>query len=273
MDRFTFTRKLLDAGTPGLEVNRALTFAIASHPDDLPLLRTLVGKADTSDGEALMVAIAKARYEIIELLITKAEQPKPVIEEAFEAAMKVQDWTVRLDTVKLLLSVNPDMAITAALPTAAGDGDVALARLLMENSADLRDFGDKAIVEACQSGSCDMLQMLLSCKWETKQDVLEKAFQAATQVGDLTTRARIFEALLATGGIMGEVVDAQLLSAARYGDDGRQILEILLRAGANPDYGGGEAICAATRSAFMLSIKALLGLVDLGTRQVTSASL
>ena len=99
-------------------------------------------------------------------------------------------------------------------------------------------------------------------------EVLQEAFQAATQVGDLKSRAVIFEMLL-TKGVRGEVVDEQLASAARYGEAGNGVLRVLLDAGADPNFGGGEAVCAAVRSAFLENLELLLGRVVRHENQVS----
>lgn len=58
------------------------------------------------------------------------------------------------------------------------------------------------------------------------------------------------------------MVDAQLESATRYGDDGHEILRILLVSGADLNYNTGEWVVLATRSAFVGSLELLLGLWD-----------
>ncbi|KAF3062782.1 hypothetical protein GL218_09488 [Daldinia childiae] len=57
MDRLTFAQKILEGGIPATEVNRALVFAVSTYPDDIPLINTLLARADTRDGLALIEAV------------------------------------------------------------------------------------------------------------------------------------------------------------------------------------------------------------------------
>lgn len=59
-----------------------------------------------------------------------------------------------------------------------------------------------------------------------------------------------------------------MLSAARSGEGGEGILKVLLAAGADPNYNNGEAVVAATRSAFVANLELLLGLWADGHSQV-----
>lgn len=107
----------------------------------------------------------------------------------------------------------------------------------------------------------EVVEVLLRASGPVQKDTIERGFQAATEVSDLNKRAEIFEKLLKRG-VSGEPVDAQLLSAARSGEPGHEVLRVLLSAGADPNYHNGEAVVAATSSAFVRNLQLLLGLWD-----------
>lgn len=70
-DRLNFTRRLIEAGAPGSELNRALRYALLQHPNDRELIKLLSAHADTTDGTALKFAIDQEDTQTVELLTTK----------------------------------------------------------------------------------------------------------------------------------------------------------------------------------------------------------
>ncbi|KAK3934249.1 Serine/threonine-protein phosphatase [Diplogelasinospora grovesii] len=261
MDRLTFTQRLVDAGAPSSETNRALIYAIAAHPNDLPLIGLLAAHADSIDGEALMAAVKQEKMEIVDILLSKSPRKYSVavLSSAFQEATKAKDRKRRAAVCKYLLQRGVSgTVVSEALLAAAADGDVALGGILMDHGASVEHQEGESIVAACAAGAPDVLEMLLTSKVEVKKQTLAKGFQAATQVGDLKKRAEVFRLLLEKG-VSGEVVDAQLISAAKFGDEGEPLVRMLLEFGASVDYNAGEAVWNATRSAIMGSLKLLLG--------------
>uniref|UniRef100_L2FT86 Ankyrin repeat containing protein n=1 Tax=Colletotrichum fructicola (strain Nara gc5) TaxID=1213859 RepID=L2FT86_COLFN len=262
MDRLDFSEKLLEAGAPSAEANRALGFAINTYTNDIPLLRTLSLKANTSDGEALISAVKKERPDIVELIL-KQKHSIPITNDAFAEAAMLSDKEARASICTLLLEHGASGTVLSdALLAAAADGDLVLGSILVKNGAQI---DEESIVEACKSGSADVLAMLLSGSSTPKKSTIERGFQAATEVGNLKTRAAILQALL-PHGVDGEALHIQLASAVRFGDDGEDLVRTLLEAGADPNYNKGEAVWAATRSAFLNTLKMMLGQVDIGTK-------
>lgn len=269
MDRLTFTQRLIEAGAPRAEANRALIYAIATHPTDLPLLGLLAFHADSTDGEALALAAKKENPDVVHLLLEKTikSYSVPVLTPVFQQATKGQDREKRAAICKTLLKKGvTGRAVSEALVAAASDGDLVLAAILMENGASVEHREGLAVVAASAAGSHEVLETLLAGKDGAKQETLERCFQAATQVGDLERRAGVFRFLLAKG-VSGGVIDAELVSAAKFGQDGENLVGLLLEYGANVDYKSGEAIWNATRSAMMGSLKMLLGIERIGEKQ------
>lgn len=268
MERLALAKKLVEAGAHPLEGNRALTHAIATYPEDVGLLKVLAAAADTSDGEALSMSVAKEVPEILDILLKQSQCSVSSRSATLGKAMEAKNRSARQRMCQSLLKagVSPEAA-SSALLVAARDGDSPLGDLLMAHGASIANNGGQAIVEACRGGSPEVLAVLLKSDPNTSKQTLEAGFQAATEVRDLNKRAVIFEQLLKRG-VRGELVDQQLESAARYGEEGQQILKALLLAGADPNYNSGEAIVAATRSAFISSLELLLGLWNEGGNQV-----
>jgi ankyrin repeat protein len=272
-ERLTFIQKLLHAGAPAVEVNRALVHAIGTYPDDTALINTLLARADTSDGEALMVAVRKVNVLMVEMIITRAKKhTAATLNDAFSAATGIENKEDRRSICELLLRAGAKgPAVSDALLAAAGTGDLSLGKMLLDYGGSVDHQEGQAVVEACRAGSSDVLKMLLSSKTAIKKETLERGFQAATEVGDLNHRAAVFQLLL-DKGVGGEVLDAQLVSAARFGDDALELVRLLLRYGAQPDYNGGEAVYNATRCAFLPILQLMLGIVAVGGKQVKPSS-
>ncbi|KAM0462020.1 hypothetical protein ACHAO4_001211 [Trichoderma viride] len=267
MNRLTLAKRLVEAGVSPQEVNRALIHAIKTYPSDFGLIRTLASKADTADGEALSLAISKESIDVTDILLTAANHSMDNRSLALTRAMDIKNRPNRNTLCQRLLAyeISPTAASNALL-VAAREGDVKLGDILMSHGASMSQNNGQAVVEACRGGSVEVLKVLLGTDMTVNNTTLEEGFQAATEVGDLNKRAMIFEQILSKG-LRGELVDAQLESAARYGEDGQAMLRVLLVAGADPNFANGEAVVAATRSAFIKNLQLLLGLWGEGDSQ------
>ncbi|KAL2681074.1 hypothetical protein Neosp_008677 [[Neocosmospora] mangrovei] len=267
MNRLAFTKTLVEAGALPREVNRALGHAIGHFTSDFALVSTLAGFADASDGEALALAVSKESPEILDLLLSRTKHTIEIRNSCLDTAMKITDWTARLAICSRLAKagVSPQAASNALL-IAARDGDLELGDVLIAHGASISTNDGQAIIEACRGGSVEVLDVLLRSNVDVQKLTLERGFQAATEVGDLNKRAMVFERLLKRG-VSGEVVDIQLVSAAKSGEAGKEILRVVLAAGADPNYSNGEAVVAATRSAFVGNLELLLGLWHQGSNQ------
>ncbi|KAK0629601.1 hypothetical protein B0T17DRAFT_525932 [Bombardia bombarda] len=268
-NRLSFTQKLIKAGLPNTETNLALIYTIKTHAEDRPLIGLLAAHADSSSGEALFLAITCEHSDVVDLVLAKTPRRYAafILQEAFKAATKVGNKEKRVAICKTLLKKGVSGHIVSdALVTASSDRDLALAAVLMDHGAAAEHREGQAILEACAAGASDVLEVLLTSKVVISRQLLEKGFQAATQVGNLNKRAAVFRLLLESG-ITGEAVDAQLVSAAKFGDDGEGLVRLLLQYGASVDYSAGDAIWNATRSAIMGSLKLMLGVEKVGERQ------
>ncbi|KAI1180767.1 hypothetical protein F4777DRAFT_529249 [Nemania sp. FL0916] len=262
MDRLTFAQKLLDGGMPANEVNRALIFAIQKYSSDIPLISALLIRADTSDGLALVEGTRNENSGIVELILSKKGFTAEILNKTFTEAMKIKNNKIRIVLCNSLLKAGASgQVVSEALLAAASDGDLEFGMTLVQNGGSIEHRDGQAIVEACKSGALDVLGMLLGGKTNVSSKTLQKGFQGATQISDLGKRAEVFRLLLEKG-VSGEVVDIQLVSAVRYGEDGTDLVRLLLAYGASPDYSDGEAVEKAVRSAFLGSLELLLGLAE-----------
>lgn len=267
--RLAITDRLAKSGATPFELNRALTYVLQKSPNDIRLVQVLASGADMSDGDALSLSITSESPELVQTILSNSKQPTEVRHRGLGQAMEIKNRGARKSICELLLASGVSAQIaSAALLVAARDGDLSLGETLMQHGASISSNNGKAIIEASRGGSVEVLNVLLKSDTETSPKTLEEAFQGATEVRDLNKRAVIFELLLSRG-VAGELVDAQLQSAARYGNNGEGILKVLLAAGADPNHNNGEALVAATRSAFTGSIALLLGLWDEGGSQVS----
>ncbi|KAK7418953.1 hypothetical protein QQX98_003656 [Neonectria punicea] len=267
MDRLTFTKRLVESGAFPVEVNRALNHAISTYSGDVALINVLAGAADASDGEALALSVSKELPEVLGILLAQTKHSIEARNAALDNAMKIRDWTPRLSICSRLAKAGVSSQVaSSALLVAARDGDLELGDILISHGASISTNDGQAIIEACRGGSVEVLDVLLKSDLNAQKTTLERGFQAATEVRDLNKRAMVFQRLLKRG-VSGEVVDTQLVSAARSGEEGEEVLRVLLAAGADPNFSNGEAVAAATRSAFIGSLELLLGLWHEGGNQ------
>ncbi|KAM7207764.1 Serine/threonine-protein phosphatase [Naviculisporaceae sp. PSN 640] len=270
MYRLSFTQRLMRAGASTTETNRALVYAIDKHPSDLPLIGLLASHAHSVDGEALIKAIKQGNVGGAEVILAKSptKYSALVLDNCFNEATALKDQSEkRISVCRILLQRGISVEVLSdALLSAAADGDLALGTILLDHGASVEHQDGRAVIEASTAGAADVLAMLLNGKAKVKKRTLMKAFQAATQVGDLKKRAAVFRILLEQG-VTGEIVDAQLVSAAKYCNDGEPLVRLLLGYGASVDYNSGEAIWNATRSAIMGSLRLMLGVERVGERQ------
>ncbi|KAH8680650.1 hypothetical protein BX600DRAFT_374438 [Xylariales sp. PMI_506] len=272
MDRLTFAQRILKGGIPASEVNRALVFAVNTYPDDMPLINTLLSYADTKDGLALIEAIKLEKQDLVELILTKKRFSLDVLNQGFEQATKWKNKRSRSLSCNNLLKAGANGEVVSnALLTAASDGDVDFGKILVRNGGSIEYNNGQAVIEACRSGASDVLRMLLSGDTKVSAQTLQRGFQAAIELSDLKKRAEVFDLLL-EHGFSGEIVDAQLVSAVRFGDAGEELVGLLLRHGASPDFNEGEAVEKATMSAFLGSLKMLLGITEVGGKQKKPSS-
>ncbi|KAI0489777.1 hypothetical protein F4859DRAFT_166623 [Xylaria cf. heliscus] len=259
MDRLTYAQKILDGGMPPREVSRALVFTIQKYSNDIPLINALLTRADTSDGLALFEAVKNEKQDIIELILSKKNLAVDVLNTGFTEAIKSKNKVARAILCNSLLKAGASgEVVSEALLTAASDGDLEFGTILLRNGGSVEHKDGQAIVEACKSGAISVLEMLLAGDMKVSLKTLQRGFQGATQLSNLKKRADIFRLLLQMG-VSGEVVDIQLVSAVRYGDEGRDMVKLLLEYGASPDYSNGEAVEKAVKSAFLGSLELLLG--------------
>ncbi|KAH7031482.1 uncharacterized protein B0I36DRAFT_268468 [Microdochium trichocladiopsis] len=261
-ERLAFAKKILDRGIPPSEVNRALVFAVKTYRDDIPLIEAMLAVADTQDGTVLLEAIKSEQGDVVELILAQKKFSQDILNMGFSQAVTGRNRRTRsLSCNSLLKAGASGEVVSDALLAAASDGDVDLGTILVQNGGSVEHRNGQAIIAACKSGSTDVLQMLLAGDQEVPQAILQQCFQAATEIGDLKKREEIFQVLLELG-VTGEVVHAQLISAARYGELGTDLLVLLLKYGASPDYNDGEAVEKAARTASLANLKILLGLAE-----------
>ncbi|KAG6006684.1 hypothetical protein E4U21_006759 [Claviceps maximensis] len=273
MARLTLTSKFVEAGALPLEVNRALVHAITAFPTDVSLQGALATAADTSDGEALSLSVSMESIETMDLILAKSESSVETRSVMLSRVMEVKNRTTRHRMCRSLLELGVSSeSASSALLIAARDGDVQLGVMLIAHDASIATNNGQAIAEACRAGSAEVLAILLKQDGSLPKSTLESGFQAATEVRDLSKRADIFTSLLKRG-VKGDLVDAQLQSAARYGEEGEAVLRVLLAAGADPNFNNGECVVATTKSAFVSSLEVLLGLRDGGENQASNPSL
>ncbi|RCI09701.1 hypothetical protein L249_3974 [Ophiocordyceps polyrhachis-furcata BCC 54312] len=259
--RHELTRALVQAGVLADEASRALTYAISNLSEDLPLISVLAACADPSDGEALALSASKESPEIMDALLSTSKSSEEARNSALGLVMAAKNQEARGKMCRSLVTAGVSAeAASKALLSASRDADLDLCDMLVAHGAVNGSHGGQAVVEACRRGSAAVLRVLLKAFPETDdQNMLKAGFQAATEVGDLNKRAVIFEQLLGHG-LGGDLVDAQLQSAARYGEDGIELLRVLLAFGADPNYNNGDCVFSAASCAFVATLDLLLGL-------------
>ena len=263
MDRLTFTQRLLHEGAPGHDVDEALVFAVKTYQEDISLVRTLIEKADTSDGEALQAAVQVGNMEAIEIILAKGALVEEALSQAFvNATMGSEEKRRRICELLLQAGVK-GVVVADALMVAASESDLGFAALLLEHGADVDHKEGQAVIAACRAGAANIVTALISGPRGARPSTLSRGFQAATEIGDLKKREQMFSLLLKQG-VRGDIVDSQLVSSARFVDKGMGLVKLLLHHGASVDYNSGEAVWTATRTAHLPTLELLVGARNVG---------
>lgn len=258
MDRFSLAKMLLEAGVPTYEVSRALNHAVVNFPQDPSLLKVLAPAADPEDGSAVYSAVKSQKPDTLAVLLAAKQFAVPVLNLALSEAMNISEKSTRQTMCAQLMRAGAaGSAVSDALLAAAADADLGLGSILLENGASADHNDGQAIVMACRSGASDVLQMLLKSHSAPKAETLSRGFQDASKIDDPKSREIIFRLLLERG-VSGEVVNKELVASAGYGDDGVDLVRLLLAHGADTNYNKGEAVRTSTRNGFMATLKLLL---------------
>ncbi|KAH7324660.1 putative multiple ankyrin repeats single kh domain protein [Stachybotrys elegans] len=259
-DRYEMVKLFLQGPLPGSCLHEALQDAIKDESTNTALIDLLLqynADVNYNKGAALKHLIEQMNVPPFSKLIQKASPQ--TASARISDVMRIAHSRSRLEMMTILMRAGAsiDTAETAkALSDTLAEKpvDMPLLQLILDHG-----HAAQAAVEACRGGSMEVLDLLVkNHQKDLDTKTLEKSFQAATEVRDLDKRASIFQRLLQMG-VSGDIVHAQLSSAARYGESGQVLLRVLLAAGADPNYNNGEAVIYAIRSAFIGNFQLLLG--------------
>ena len=98
---------------------------MCTYPNDIPLIRALLSRAETEDGIALIEAFKKGVPDIVYLILDHKTFSVDILNEAFREATKWDDQKTRgLACSRLLKAGASGEVVSGALMTAALDGDI-----------------------------------------------------------------------------------------------------------------------------------------------------
>jgi ankyrin repeat protein/AraC-like DNA-binding protein len=261
--RVMMVNKLVASGALPKVVNDLLMDRIQQDPTDMAVLDALAVGAKDVQGQAIMVAIRNHLPDVVNLLIHRTSPTPLILDAALKEALAEEDQLVRFNVCTLLvLAGATEDTISDSLATAATDGDMGLAQMLIERGADPEFNHGAAIVEAARNGLVDMLHLLLDSREEFESDVLEAAFTAATEIENRDIKALLFGPLLEMG-LEGPTIDAQLAYTVREGDEAAPLVQILLEGGADPNHNNGEPVVEAINNGHDRLLDMMLGAEEL----------
>ncbi|KAJ2904759.1 hypothetical protein MKZ38_007267 [Zalerion maritima] len=267
MDRLVFTQRLLREGAPAHNANEALVYAVKTYPDDVSLLKTLIAKAEMSNGDALSTSIQAQNVDAVDMILAKATFTKDTLNANFVTASICMNRERRSQICQLLLKAGVEgVVISDALIAAASQGDLELSGILLHGGADVDYKDGEAIIASCRAGAAEVLKVLLGGRTRAKKATLINGFQAATEMSDLKKRQAVFKLLLERK-VTGDVVNAQLVSSARFVEKGLGLVKLLLYYGADVNYNSGEAVWSSTRHGYLPTLELLLGIRKVGGKQ------
>lgn len=200
------------------------------------------------DNIVLQWASFYGHNEIVKfLLMNGAMNFNTGIIEAFNYACQND----RIEIIKLLIELKPDIYTNDALILACEYGHLDIVKFLLRNGSNIHHYNDQALSSACESGNYMIAKFLLDCKANVNTDNNE-ALHLACQEGHI----EIVKLLLKYGVNIETKNNKALHLASKNGQI--KIVKLLLKNGANVSAGNDKALRSAIANGHNEVIRLLL---------------
>jgi hypothetical protein len=242
-------------GLAGKPLDIHLVRAVRKQQSELVAMLLQCGASvEFEQASAVQTALGKSDLDTLNLLLGSHCSPK-ILSAAIPATMGLQSRNSRLRAMEALVKkgiINEHLA-APLLKVVSEDGstDIELLRFLLQNQAPVDGTGngtDSSVFVAVRRGNLPVLKML--CDAGSGIHVLSKAvplaFHSMPTCGYSVVRDMI--SVLLVKGASGQPVHETLQSAAKL-DNQLNIVRLLLKHNAEPNYANGDAFCTAVKTA------------------------
>lgn len=244
--------ELLAAGAKGEEIDKVLLRAVfgefpAERERLIELLVSHGADVNLDEGKCFEEAVRMGDVIVVELLLHGTPSPS-TLSRAVIPATSTSDRILRFSILDLLLSAGArgppiDQELIHLLDEDPVD-IVAINLLLEKGKADVNGSNGKPIEQACRSNDPNLLKILLQHSPSVAS--VNNVFPLAMLSQDVAVRYKMCHRLLAAG-VNGEVLDAGLIAAQRNSTSDPQLVELVLKYGANVNFKNGSVIRRAIK--------------------------
>jgi hypothetical protein len=260
-------RLLAGKGAKGGPWGAVLLAAVSSgHMSFCEALIEHGASIDYDNSHAIRIALRNQDLALVGILLKGASSPH-VLAKALPQAMKMPGKTQRFDAVASLLAKGVsgpelDLALRRAVSETSLFRDPKLVDILVKHGASVNSYGESnsnCVHIVSDRGDLEMLSILCSSKKPPSSDIVSQAvplaFRARLQISQ-SNLLKIMQLLLQHGA-RGIPVAETLIDAVRT-DDGVSICKVLLKAGADVNYGNGLSIQEAFKKDDLGSLETIL---------------
>ncbi|KAF3907531.1 Ankyrin-2 [Arthrobotrys entomopaga] len=245
---YPMAQKLIAAGATGTSLSKLLVSAIGAENITVANLLLSSGASVTFDnGAPLKRAVETGDEQLVNLVISKCNNPNGM--ETIKAAFPLVDrlgYIARGSIMALFLQhgLRGDLISQALIKEVnkSPRNHSIVEMLLKKGDADLSAGEGIALKTAVSSSDVKLVKILLESRPEI--DIVSSAVPSAMGVQDPATRFDILEMLL-TSGAEGDEVSMALVKTIKQSPEALGQIDLLLKNGADVNFGNGEAVKAA----------------------------
>jgi hypothetical protein len=244
--RLEIFKLLFQAGYRGEQVNQALIESIERNANDTKMPQLLLNhdaSVDHDRGQCLDLATISGSLPLLELLMSR----KPAVsslDRAFRSSIRTKfSDAIRIHIYTCLLTgaVSVDGVNAALLELVVrGTGNIDLLRLLLNHKASLEYKQGEALCTLVRRGDTIRTEILVTSQ-KVSTNTIDKAFRSCL---DLEPGQRLaFAKLLIPLGVSIGTMESILKRIVTEAD--HELLELMLKSGANPLHNDGENLVEA----------------------------
>ena len=227
------------SGAHGSNSSAAFVLAVERQPFFIDLFAKHNVDINWSEAKVVRQAMKSGDSDVVRRVLRSGGLRADSAAKALECVPRNAPPTHRLEILKMLLEANPrGPSVDEQLVFAVQDGVEDAIVMLRNHGASLDDNDGDALVEAIQREQVNTVRQLLSRA--VNEDTLAKAFPHMRRISTLPKR--LMTGLLLEGKAGGAEVHAALRDAICDEKQDSELIDLLIRGGADPTYQNSQSL-------------------------------